>query len=115
MALVQHRKTTAQAVVDSRIMRLGSRLSQEYIVSIKAKNDSVWNDRKSWILGFYFGAGDERLWVPRRAKGEPDPERMIINFAHPKGKQAARVLMLAYLVCKVGAVLVIAMYLGYSW
>ena len=115
MALVQHKKTTATAIVDSRIMRLGSRLSQEYIVSIKAKNDSVWYDKKSWIAGFYFGTGDDRLWVPRRAKGEQHPVKRIINFAHPNGKQAARVLMLAYLVCTVGAVLITAMYFGYSW
>lgn len=115
MALAELKKTTAMAIVDSRIMRLGSRLSQEYIVSIKAKNDSVWNDKRSWILGFYFGTGDDRLWVPRKVNGEPDPVKRIINFAHLKGKQAAQILMLTYLVCTVGAVLVTAMFLGYSW
>lgn len=114
MGLVQKQRTAVRAVVDSRIMRLGANLSHELIDSIRARNDSVWYDKKSWIVGFYFGTGDDRLWVPKRDEGEQHPEKRIINFAHPKGKQAAQILMLAYLISTIGAVLVTAFILGYS-
>ena len=115
MGLVQKRQTTSRALVDSTMMRLGCNLSQEYIHSIRSKNDAVWDDKKSWFAGFYFGTGDDRLWVPKRVNGEPHADKRVINFAHPKGKQPAQILMLAYLICTVSAVLVTAMFLGYRW
>jgi hypothetical protein len=115
MALVQKPKVAPRAVVDSRIMRVGTRLSQEYIESVRAKNDAVWLDKKSWFLCFYFGQGDDRLWVPAKSKGGQDPVRRVINFSHSDGRQAAQVLLLAYLVGFVSLVIVGAIAVGYRW
>ena len=113
MALVQKLKVSTRAVVDSRIMTVGATLSQEYIRSLRAKNDSVWNTKKSWFLCFYFGQGDDRLWVPRRTAKGPDDAKRVINFAHPAGKQAAQVLMISYLIGAIGLVLIGAFVIGY--
>ena len=115
MALAQKPRTVTKAIVDAGFMKLGGSLSQEYLASLKAINVSVWNDRKSWFLCFYFGQGDDRLWVPTRRKGKPHPHKRIINFAHPSGKQAARVLLLAYMICAVGIVVVASIALGSRW
>jgi uncharacterized membrane protein len=115
MALVQKPNVSTKAVVDSRIMKVGTRLSQEYITSVRAKNDSVWHDRKSWFLGFYFGTGDDRLWVPKRTREGQHPDKRIINFAHPEGKQASQILMLSYLIAAIGLVVVGAVVFGYRW
>ena len=97
-------------------MSMGTNMSQEYIESLRAKNDAVWADRRCWLLGFYFGTGDDRLWVPRRiAKGEQHPDKRIINFAHKLGKQAAQILMLAYFIAALAAIIVTSMFFGYSW
>lgn len=115
MAIVSKPKVRTKAVVDSRIMKMGTALSQDYIQSRKAMNDAVWNDRKSWFLCFYFGRGDDRLWAPRKHRRSQHPVARVINFAHPKGKQAAHVLMLCYLIGAIAAVLVGAMMIGYRW
>ena len=115
MALLQKPKAATKAVVDSRIMTVGTALSQEYIKSVRAKNDAVWNERKSWFLCFYFGQGDDRLWVPKRVRGQQDAVRRVINFSHPDGKQAAQILMLAYLIGAIGVVLVGAIAFGLRW
>ena len=97
-------------------MSMGTNMSQEYIEAMRAKNDAVWTDRRSWLLGFYFGTGDDRLWVPRKAaEGKQHAEKRIINFAHPLGKQAAQILMLAYFIATLAAIIVTSMFLGYSW
>ena len=115
MALALNRKASVRALVDSRIMSVGTKLSHEYIDSLRAKNDSVWRHKKSWFLCFYFGQGDERLWVPCKRHGQPDPERRVINFSHPQGRQAAQVLMLSYLIGAIGVVVVGSLVLGYRW
>ena len=115
MALVQKPKVSTKAVVDSRIMRVGTSLSQEYIKSVRAKNDAVWASKKSWFLCFYFGAGDDRLWVPLRTRKGQHPDQRVINFSHPDGRQAAQVLMLAYLIGAIGLVVVGALLIGYRW
>src|SRR5690349_8809247 len=66
------------------------------------ENRQVWFDRRSWRLGFYFGHGDTRLWVPRRSRRVTDCERLVINFAHPLGRKALRVLGLAYAIGFIG-------------
>jgi hypothetical protein len=96
-------------------MTVGTTLSQEYIQSLRAKNDAVWNNRKSWFLCFYFGQGDDRLWVPLRTRKGQHPDQRVINFSHPDGRQAAQVLMLAYLIGAIGLVVVGALLIGYRW
>jgi hypothetical protein len=115
VALAQKPKVVTKALVDTSMMKLGASLSQEYISSLKAINDSVWNDRKSWFLCFYFGQGDDRLWVPTKLRGKPHPDKRIINFAHPSGKQAARVLLLAYMICAIAVVVVGSVAIGNRW
>jgi len=113
--MVQRPRSQAKAIVDSRIMRIGSRLSQDYLASERARNDAVWKDGRNWIAGFYFGRGDSRLWVPRRSKRTIGKAELIINFSHPRGREALKVLGLAYLICTTGAVIVGAIVLGYTW
>lgn len=115
MATVQKTKVKTHAVIDSRIMKLGTQVSQEYIQSVRAKNDLVWADKKSWLMGFYFGTGDDRLWVPKRTKNGPHPDKRIINFAHPEGKQPAQILALCYAIGFIGLVIVSAVAIGVRW
>ena len=115
MALLEKPNIMAKAIVDSTIMRLGRNLSQELVQSIRARNDAVWHDKKSWFLWFYFGSGDDRLWVPRKTRKGPHPTHRVINFGHPHGRQASRILMIAYLIGAVSVVLVSAIVLGYRW
>ncbi len=115
MALVQKPRLQGKALIDSRIMKVGTTLSQEYINSLRAKNDSVWNSKKSWFLCFYFGQGDDRLWVPKRTPKGQDPVKRVINFAHPSGRQAGQVLLISYLIGTVAVVLLGAMAIGYRW
>ncbi len=115
MSMVQRPVREASAVVHSRIMRTGVRLSQDYLESERARNTSVWKDRRSWFLGFYFGRGDTRLWVPRKVKSMPHAEEMIINFSHLRGRQAVKVLALAYVICTLAVGVVGAIALGYRW
>jgi len=115
MAIVQKPKVRTHAVIDSKIMRLGTQVSQEYIQSVRAKNDAIWNDKRSWLLGFYFGTGDDRLWVPKRTKQGQHPDKRIINFAHPEGKQPAQILALCYAIGFISLVVVTAIALGVRW
>jgi hypothetical protein len=115
MAIAQKPKVRSHAVVDSRIMKLGTRVSQEYLQSVRARNDLVWSDKKSWLLGFYFGTGDDRLWVPKRTKNGPHEVKRIINFAHPEGKQPAQILALCYAIGFIGVAVLSAIALGVRW
>lgn len=108
-------RQATSAIVDSRIMRIGVRLSQDYLDSERARNNHIWEDRRNWFYGFYFGRGDTRLWVPRKGKSRANAEILVVNFSHPKGREAAKVLGLAYLICTTGAVIVSAIALGYRW
>ena len=117
MGVVQkEKKMVARAVVSPSITGVGTRVSHEYIESRLARNSAIWAERGSWLLGFYFGVGDDRLWVPRRRKGgEPDPEARIINFSHQCGRQPAQILMLVYLISAITVVVLGAIAAGYRW
>lgn len=112
---VQAPVTQGLALVRSRLMREGARLSSDLIESEKARNNAVWADRRNWFLGFYFGRGDTRLWVPRRDERVADEGNMVINFSHPRGREAGKVLALAYVVCTLAVGVVGAIALGYRW
>ena len=112
----KEKKMVARAVVSPSVTGVGTRVSQEYIQSLLARNNAIWSEKGSWLLGFYFGVGDDRLWVPRRRKGGvPDPEARIINFSHPRGRQPAQILMLVYLISAVTVVVLGAIAGGYRW
>ncbi|MBS1715941.1 MAG: hypothetical protein JST30_16560 [Armatimonadetes bacterium] len=76
---------------------VGSRVFEPLIKERKDANRDVWSRPSSWRFGFYFGTGDTRLWVPRRrADGSAHDDERVINFRHPLGKKAFRILMFGY-------------------
>ena len=90
-------KGAALPWIEPPTLTFASRLGDPLIKSLRQGNDAVWADAANWRFGFYFGAGDRRLWVPRRLRdGRPDRETLVINFSHPLGKRAWRVLQIAY-------------------
>ncbi|MCG9895233.1 MAG: hypothetical protein MH204_07145 [Fimbriimonadaceae bacterium] len=77
---------------------MADRLCRPILEGRRAVNQACWADRNNWVFGFYFGAEDSRLWVPRMRRGEPDDDVRVLNFAHPLGRPASRILLLAYLI-----------------
>jgi len=110
------RKLEEYALVEPRTISIGSRMAQPYVDEVRRKNDEVWQNRRHWFLGFYFGVGDDRLWVPARLKRmQPHPSKRIINFMHPEGAKALPILMLCYFVAGVTVTMVAAMLMGARW
>jgi len=84
-------------IYEPQTISVGSRLGRELIASYQQANLAVWEDPRSWRGKWYFGHGDQRLWVPRRMLGgRCHPEERVINFCHPMGRRAFRLLMAAY-------------------
>jgi hypothetical protein len=91
----------------------GERVCARYLDALRQRNHAVWSQRANWFLGFYFGVGDTRLWVPARGRGGlPDPVRRVLNFQHPLGRKAFGVLTLAYVSFGLLALFVAAHLLG---
>lgn len=81
-----------------RLERVSQGLAAPILEGRRARNQASWVDAENWVFGFYFGYGDTRLWVPRKMKGgEPSEDRCLINFGHPLGRKAFRILALAYI------------------
>ncbi len=100
----------------SRCALVAGRLAEPFLTERRQANDEVWADGRNWRVGFYFGAGDSRLWVPRRDRwGRPVDSVRVVNFAHPRGRRAFRVLVLAYGIAAVTAALFTAALLGVRW
>lgn len=84
-------------IYEPQTISVGSRLGRELIASYQQANMAVWQDPRSWRGKWYFGYGDQRLWVPRRMLGgRSHPEERVINFCHPMGRRAFRLLVGAY-------------------
>ncbi|MBS1721371.1 MAG: hypothetical protein JSS66_00020 [Armatimonadetes bacterium] len=98
-------ETTALALV-------ASRLFEPFIDERRERNEAVWSDQNRWLFGYYFGRGDTRLWVPRRNGADGG---RVINFSHPLGRKAFRILVLAYGIGTVSAAIVAAAALGARW
>lgn len=82
-------------VLESRACVLvGSKVFEPWIDDRRRANKAEWENPNHWKFGFYFGKDDTRLWVPK--PGQTDPDLRIINFGHPLGKKAFRILMLGY-------------------
>lgn len=82
----------------------------------RQRNHDVWEDSARWRMGFYFGEGDTRLWVPRRlADGTAIEVDMVINFSHPLGRRAFRILMLGYGITAVAGVIFAMALFGVRW
>jgi hypothetical protein len=96
--------------------QLGPTLCSPVIQSKRARNQVCWADRDNWVFGLYFGHDDTRLWAPKKERGgAPSPHMRIINFSHPLGRKAFRVLLLVYLVAGTLAVMVLMALLGVRW
>ena len=93
-----------------------ARLIEPYLGDLRARNDIVWGNPKQWVLGFYFGVEDSRLWVPRRCScGAPRDQDRVINFGHPLGRKAFRILIFAYGVSVALCGVLAGAALGYRW
>lgn len=91
-------------------------LAEPYLDNLRARNQMVWSNPRRWRLGFYFGVDDTRLWVPRRCScGAPRENDRVLNFGHPQGKKAFRILMLAYATGALLLATLVAAGLGVRW
>lgn len=78
---------------------ISERVAEPYLEEVRFRNQAVWANTGNWYFGFYIGRGDARLWVPRRLRsGEADGRRRVLNFGHPLGRRALRVLVAGYFV-----------------
>jgi uncharacterized membrane protein len=91
-------------------------LAEPYLDNLRARNQMIWSNPRRWKLGFYFGADDTRLWVPRRCRcGAPREDDRVLNFGHPRGKQAFRILLMAYFTGALLLAALLAAALGMRW
>lgn len=91
-------------------------LAEPYLDNLRARNQIIWSNPRRWRFGFYFGEDDTRLWVPRRCRcGAPRENDRVLNFGHPQGKKAFRILMLAYATGSLLAVALVAAGFGVRW
>ncbi|HRJ34222.1 MAG TPA: hypothetical protein PKY51_11785 [Fimbriimonadaceae bacterium] len=111
-------KTTQwlEEIIESRYQSVAVRVSEKFLSERRTENRAIWEDAKNWKFGHYFGRDDTRLWVPRRRRtGEPDPNQNVINFAHPLGQKAFRILALGYGIAAIAVVTVGAIAFGARW
>ncbi|MBL8064765.1 MAG: hypothetical protein JNM34_02785 [Chthonomonadaceae bacterium] len=102
-------ETTTYALVASRVF-------DHFLDGKRRHNDQIWADDSKWKLGFYFGAGDSRLWVPvRRNRDNKRKSELVVNFGHPLGKRAFRILCLAYSIGFLAVGMIIAAMFGARW
>jgi len=95
---------------------VGSRVFEPILNERRTANSEVWSKAKSWRFGFYFGDGDTRLWVPRRRPdGTANDDERVINFRHPLGRKAFRILMLGYGTGFLTVTALVAALLGVRW
>ncbi len=105
------------AVLEStQYVLVGSRVFEPFLREKRDANAEVWSRPTSWRFGFYFGAGDTRLWVPRRERdGTPNDAERVINFKHPLGRKAFRILMFGYGTGFLTVCALVAALLGVRW
>ena len=86
---------------------VASKVFDQYLHEKNARNEACWKQKRNWFLGFYRCREDSRLWVPMRGqKSRFSAGKLIINFGHPMGKKAAKVLGLAYGISAIALVLI---------
>ena len=96
--------------------RVAVRIFERPLLEIRTRDDFVWSNVRNWRFGFYFGKDDSRLWVPRRcACGAPQDHVRVINYAHPMGRKAFRLLMFGYAVGVTLAGTLVAAAFGVRW
>ncbi|HRF59772.1 MAG TPA: hypothetical protein PLH94_07655 [Fimbriimonadaceae bacterium] len=104
------------ALVEPRHRAVATKVAEPLLAEDRFRNDVIWANSKRWRFGFYFGQGDTRLWVPRRgAKAEPIDAERVLNFAHPLGRKAFRLLMFGYATGLALAGVVVAALFGVRW
>ena len=104
-------------VYESRVCALvASRLFEPFLEERRTRNKEIWSNPQNWRLKFYFGKGDTRLWVPPRPKNGLYQDKIrIINFGHPMGKRAFRILSLGYGIGIAACVMILAALSGIRW
>jgi uncharacterized membrane protein len=108
--------TEEPTLVEPRFLAVAAMASDPFLEERARSNAEVWHDRRSWVGPFYFGAGDTRLWTPKRNRdGTPHDSDRVINFRHPLGRKAFGVLMLGYLVGALAVLTLAALALGHRW
>jgi len=105
------------AVYESTVCALvASRLFEPFLEERRARNREIWSEPRNWRLGFYFGKGDTRLWVPRKPKnGLYQDQARIINFSHPMRRKAFRILATGYGIGFIAIVMTVAALSGIRW
>lgn len=104
------------ALVEPRHRAVATRVAEPLLSEDRFRNEVIWANPRRWRFGFYFGEGDTRLWVPRRGNdGEPVDSDRVLNFAHPLGRKAFRLLMFGYATGLALAGVVVAVLLGVRW
>lgn len=105
-----------EAFIEPSVIAVASRLADDYLEHKRWTNKLAWQNPRNWVMGFYFGEGDSRLWVPRRGKdGQPHTTDRVINFRHELGRRAFGILMLGYGIGAVSLILLIAIAFGQRW
>lgn len=80
-----------------RMEGLADRWADPILHGRRAANFSEWSRKENWLFGFYFSTADTRLWVPSKAsKGRPHDSKRVLNFGHPAGRPAIKILILAH-------------------
>lgn len=104
------------ALVEPRHRTVATKVAEPLLAEDRFRNEVIWANAKRWRLGFYFGQGDTRLWVPRRGPGaEPIDAERVLNFSHPLGCKAFRLLMFGYATGLALAGVLTAALLGVRW
>lgn len=104
------------ALPEGRLVALGSRACIGYLQEQRSAALSIWSNRKNWVFGFYFGRGDERLWVARRFRtGKAHASKRVLNLAHPLAKGALGLLVFGYAIGLSMACVLTAYATGSRW
>lgn len=99
------KQAITHAVIEVETGAIGVRLGEQFLAERRARNEEIWHSPSSWVLGIYYGVGDTRLWVPKKGSNSESSQRAI-NFAHPLGRPALRMLVFCYTVGIVAAAII---------
>lgn len=80
-----------------RMEGLAARWAAPILYGRRAANHSEWSKKENWLLGFYFSTTDTRLWVPAKGRhARPHDSKRVLNFGHPAGRPAIKILLLVH-------------------
>lgn len=97
----------------SKYVLVSTRMAEQCLRERRSRNDACWANPGHWFLQFYFGAGDDRLWVPARLRdGCPHASKLVLNLRHRRARGAAIALGVAYFTGVLWVILFVAWWLG---